>query len=287
MSTLESKIVDRVRTMPALPAPITRLFVMLGDPRSSAADAEAVIRPDAALTANILRLVNSAFFGLSRSVTSVRQAVALLGLRRVLESATSVSMLKFVPSTLPGYGIDARAYWDHCAATAVISEELIAELGLPTQELAFTAGLLHDVGKLAIASYLLGDAKWKTARFDAYAPSFLEAEELALGTTHAAVGAMLALRWQLPETLVWVTRWHHQPESAGDAAPAVLLDVVHLADALAHSLGYGADQGELSRTASAQAAARLGVRVRRLESVAAASMAKIKAMSEVFVNRVG
>jgi putative nucleotidyltransferase with HDIG domain len=239
------------------------------------------------MTANILRLVNSSVFGLSRSVTSVRQAVALLGMRRVLETATSVSMLRFVPQTLPGYGVDARTYWQHCAATAVLSEELVGELKLPTQELAFTAGLLHDVGKLAIASYLLTDPKWKTARFDAYADTFLEAEELALGTTHAAVGAMLAIRWQLPEPLVWVARWHHRPESGGDAAPSVLLDVVHLADGLAHMLGYGADVGELSRHISVEAANRLGVKVRRLESVAAASAPKIKALGEVFVNRAG
>lgn len=285
--SLESHIVNTLKTMPALPGPITRLFVMLGDPNSSAADVEAVIRPDAAMTTNILRLVNSSVFGLPRSVTSVRQAVSLLGLRRVLETATSVSMLKFVPATLPGYGIDARRYWEHCAASAVISEQLIGELKLPVQELAFTAGLLHDVGKLAIATYLLTDPKWKSARFDSYAESFLEAEELALGTTHAAVGAMLAIRWQLPDTLVWVARWHHRPESAGDAAPGVLLDVVHLADALAHALGYGADAGELSRTISTEAASRLGVKVRRLERVAAESAPKIVALNQVFTNRVG
>jgi len=287
VSSLESVIVSRVKSMPSLPGPLTRLFVMLGDPNSSAADVEAVIRPDAAMTVNVLRLVNSAAFGLSRSVTSVRQAVALLGMRRVLETATSVSLLRFIPEKLPGYGIDARAYWQHCAATAVLSEQLIGELKLPVQELAFTAGLLHDMGKLAIASYLLSDAKWKNATFDTYADSFLEAEELAIGTTHAAVGAMLAIRWQLPEALVWVSRWHHSPEHAGETAPGVLLDVVHLSDALAHMLGYGADAGGLSRHISRAAAERLGVRVRRLESVAAEAAPKIKALGEVFVNRVG
>lgn len=287
MTSVENAILARVRAMPALPGPITRLFVMLGDPNCSAIDVEDVIRPDAAMTTNVLRLINSAAFGIPRTVTSVRQAVALLGTKRVLESATSMSMLRFVPAKLPGYGISAAQYWNHCAATAVLTELLVTELNVPDHDLAFTAGLLHDVGKLAIATYLLQTPAPSGIRFDKPVETFLEAEEAMLGTCHTRIGAMLGIRWNLPEPLVWVIRWHHDPASAGEAAPQALLDAVHVGDNLAHMLGYGADAGELSRNSSRDTLSSLQITTRILERVAYEAVPRIRALCDVLSNKVG
>jgi putative nucleotidyltransferase with HDIG domain len=273
-------VADRIRTLPALPAAVARVHALAADPRSGPADFEALLRPDPALSANLLRLANSAHFAPRSRVETVRQAVAVLGLKRTSDLATGAAFAPLVPKRLPGYEVDAAAFWLHCAAVAVLAEKLAAEAG-GAPDLTFTAGLLHDVGKLAVCAFVAGEASAIAARLRA-GEAFAAAERGTLGLDHAEVGAVVALRWGLPPAVADVARWHHRPGDVPEGVDRRLVAVVHAADGLAHALGLGADRGELARALDPAAVEPLGIPVRRVERIAGEALEPIRELGRVF-----
>jgi putative nucleotidyltransferase with HDIG domain len=277
-------ILSRVKALPTLSATALRLSELARDPRSSAVDFERAIKPDPALTANLLRIANSAYFGLRNRVESVKQAVTVLGLRRVSEMAAAAAFAPVIPARLPGYDIEASAFWLHSVAVAVLSERLAAELKLARPDLTFTAGLLHDLGKLAIGTFVSQESGEILGRVRG-GLAFASAEREVLGVDHAQVGALVAEAWRLPAAIGTVARWHHAPDDVPEGVERPLVDLVHAADGLAHALGLGADVGELARRVAHGAEARLGIRARRLERVAGDSLDAIREMAGLFAPR--
>ena len=274
-------VLSRVKELPALSATALRLAELARDDRSSAADFERVVRPDPALTANLLRVANSAYFGLRCRADSVRQAVTVLGVKRVSEVAAAVALAPVIPSHLPGYELEASAFWLHSVAVAVLAERLSLQLGLRCPELTFTAGLLHDIGKLAIGAFVADDAPSILVRTRGGLP-FVAAEQAVLGVDHGQVGGLVAEAWSLPPAAAAAARWHHAPGAAPQDAPQALIDLVHVADGLAHTLGLGADAGELARGVDAGVEERLGFRVRDLEQTAGKSLDEIRELASLF-----
>jgi putative nucleotidyltransferase with HDIG domain len=275
------RALERIKKLPTLSAATGRLAALIRDERSGAADFEKVIRPDMALTANLLRMANSAYFGLRCRAESVRQAITLLGLKRVFEVAASAAFAPVIPRLLPGYEVEAAAFWLHSAAVAVLSERLALELRCGTPDLLFTAGLLHDVGKLVVGSFV-AEEQGAILRRVRQGQSFIAAEKEVLGLTHAELGARVAEAWSLPPAVAWAARWHHEPTAAPPEVDRNLVSLVHAADALAHQLGFGADTGELAREIDSAAEGRLGLKARRLEVVASGSLESIREMGNLF-----
>lgn len=276
-------ILERLKELPTLSATAARLAGLARDERSSVADFERVIRPDPALTANLLRIVNSAYFGLRSRAESVRQAVTLLGLRRTSEVAAAAALAPIIPRRLPGYEVEASSFWMHCVAVAVLSERLSGELGVRRPDLTFTAGLLHDMGKLAVGAFVAGSSVEILSRTREGGMDFVSAERAVLGLDHSQVGGMVAKVWNLPPAVADVARWHHAPGDAPEAADRLLVDLVHVADALAHSLGMGTDAGEMARKVDPAAEARLEIRARHLERVASESLEEIGELARQFL----
>jgi putative nucleotidyltransferase with HDIG domain len=274
-------VLSRVKALPALSSTALQLASLARDDRSSAADFERVVRPDPALTANLLRVANSVYFGLRCRAESVRQAVTLLGVKRVSEIAAAVALSPLIPPRLPGYDVGASAFWLHSVAVAVLAEKLAARLGRRCPDLTFTAGLLHDIGKLAIGAFVADDAPSILVRARGGLP-FVSAERVVLGVDHAEVGALVAEAWSLPAAAAAAARWHHAPGQVPADAPGDLVDLVHVADALAHSLGFGADAGELARGVDEGATERLGFRPRDLENTAGESLDAIRDLAALF-----
>ena len=270
----------RIEALPTLSTAAVRVAQLARDERSSAADFERVIRPDPGLTANLLRLVNSAYFGLRCRAESVRQAVALLGVRRVSEVAAMAALAPVLPARLPGYGVDAAAFWMHSVATAVLAERTAVELGVHRPDLTFTAGLLHDIGKLAICGFVSDRSDEIFARVHDGMP-FVQAEREVLGVDHCEVGAAVAKAWGLSPGIAQAAQHHHDPGEAPATADRTLVDLVHIADALSHSIGFGADAGELARVIDAGAEERLGVKARLLERAAGVSLDAIREMASL------
>lgn len=283
--TVQDRILDRMEELPTLPSAVAELSALLASDRSTAADFEKIIMPDPALTANVLRLVNSAHVGLRREISSVRQAVTLLGMRKVFEMAASMAFAQVLPERIPGYDVDARTFWRHCIAVAVFSEQLARELDLEAPDLVFTAGLLHDLGKLAVGTLLLKEQEELRAQLAADDRPFVEIERRLVGGDHCEVGTALAERWRLPRAVVWAAAWHHRPGQAPDEVDQILVDLVHAADGLAHTMGFGADVGELSRTIDPEASDRLEITPAGLERVACDALEQVLEMSAMLESR--
>jgi putative nucleotidyltransferase with HDIG domain len=280
-----SEISKGIGSLPTLPTVVARIAQLATDERTTAAEFERALTPDPALTANLLRLANSAHFGCTRRVTSVRQAVMLLGTRRLFELATSASFACIIPERLPGYDIEARSFWMHSVAVGVFCERLGARVGRSAPDLAFTAGLLHDIGKLVIGTYVAKDVGTLTSKVNEGGVSFIAAESEVLGADHARVGAEIAERWNLPLSIGVVARWHHDPMAA--PSDHLLVALTHAADGLAHSLGFGADVGQLARRVQQEAVKMLGLKPESLEEVASASVSEIEEIGKLLVDAKG
>jgi putative nucleotidyltransferase with HDIG domain len=275
-----SEILSRIKKLPTFSMTVVRLSALVNDPETDAGEFEAVVQPDMALTANLLRMANSAYFGLSRRVASAREAITLLGIRRVFELGAMSAVDAVVPDTLPGYGIDASVFWSHSVAVAVLAERLAKERKLATPTLTFTAGLLHDIGKLVISSFLADRLKDLQAELASGATSLIACERKLLGGDHAQIGAELATAWNLPEEVVKVVAFHHLPGLVNGEHGDILVDLVHAADCLSHSMGFGADVGEMQRQVDSAAIARLGLRHSDLEHVASRALPEIEGLAQ-------
>lgn len=231
-----------LRSLPPLPSVVLDLIASLGQDDLSAAQVAAKISRDPALTAKTLRLANSSFYGRGRQVGSVAEAITVLGLRTV----RAVAMAAGLAGTFrrqPGF--DQDAFWRHSFGSALCAQALADELGRDDGDLAFTVGLLHDIGALALAS-LFAPAhdeavQWRR-REDGFAS---DAERAVLGIDHAEVGGLIAQQWNFAPAIVDAIRQHHAPATPVAAAGQVTLaGIAHVADAIAHALGLAGDADE-------------------------------------------
>ncbi len=273
-------VASQVGTLPTLPEVLGRLMALFNDPRAKADDFEAVIAIDAGLSSNVLRVVNSAAFGVRAKVSSVAHAVMLLGLQRIHEIVASASYRSMIPRWLPGYGIKARDFWAHNAASAVIASKLSDRLRLTTHQNAFTAGLLHDCGKLAIATFLSKKKTWPSLRAENGGDP-VAAERRAIGTDHCEVGGEIVRRWQLPSDLELIAMWHHQPLEAPDENSRRLIAAVHVASSATYNLGFGADSGEAEHTVSTEVYDLLGLTPDAVNEITKGSLTEIQKLVQV------
>lgn len=237
MSTLK-ELIASTHELQALPQSTARLLDLLEDPLVEADKLLAVIEKDPALTANLLKLCNSAYYGRKREVGSVKEALVMLGNRTVITLAFATSMGKVLRGDLAAYGLGKEDLWRHSLATACGAALVAADLGLAAQrDRAFTAGLVHDIGKMLLNRLLLKRLEWSTATA---ADSFVEIEREVLGFDHAEAGAALAEAWHFPAPLVAAVRHHHEPAAPADADPIVT--AVRAANLLTAVVGYGGGQ---------------------------------------------
>lgn len=268
-----------LEALPALPSALSRLMGLLATGDPSPIEVEAVVRLDAALTSKLLSIANSARFGVRREVRSVSHATALLGARRMFDALVCATVANAMPRRLVGYGMDAHDAWMHNVATAVLAEDLALQVAPRLASDAFTAGLLHDVGKLAVASLVARRWPELAACLHDQGLTFVEAERDVLGLGHPEVGELVLRKWNLPECFCEVTRFHHDPEAA-PASGQDLVALVHVASALAHTFGFGADAGGLCRSTSDQARVRLGIDRARVERTVSGAVARILELSQ-------
>ena len=213
-----------------------KLLGLIDDPDINVTQIEHILRQDPGLTANLLRLANSAYFGIPSKVGSVRQAVLLLGLKRLIQMVIASCVSALMDRPVPGYDLSPGELWRHSIAVTVAAEGLVKELNIEAAEEIFTAALLHDVGKLVLGDFVRDDFK-KIENILSQGVSFEAAENMVLGVNHADIGAEILRKWSLPPELVNAVRWHHDPESA--AQTDAMLDIVHVANVLCLMIGVG------------------------------------------------
>jgi putative nucleotidyltransferase with HDIG domain len=236
MSVSWAQLLDRIETLPSLPAVLLEVMDLLGDPRVPVGRVAAALRQDPALTADLLRLVNSSFFGLSRQITTVTEAVGLLGTEAIRQLCLTAAVFRLLPTaTTPGFS--PALLCAHSLATGVAASLLAHRAGRAETEALFVAGLLHDVGKLVELHALPAEFTTALAVARDHDVPLHTAEQWCWGFTHAEVGRMLAERWRFPAPLGTIIAGHHDPAQAVDAPWETV--VVHVANSLAHALHLG------------------------------------------------
>ena len=235
--TKTQRLLPLVEKIPAFSQSVSRVLSLAADINCSPKTLVEVVSGDPVLTMKILRLVNSAYFGLASRVTSVHQALVTLGLNTLKHTALSLAMLGVLPRENEA-GLDIDALWLHSLAVGLAARRLARAKGVSKSEAEdyFVAGLLHDVGKLVYARYepKLFARALETAALDQV--DLTVSEQAALGATHAEVGALLARRWGLPEALGGALAGHHAPD---DETPSQITDVVFVANQLVKRRNLG------------------------------------------------
>jgi len=280
---LLDQLVERVGTLPHLPSTVLHLINVVSDPRANLAQVVEAIRYDQALTAEVLKLANSAYFGLARRVESLDDAVCLLGTVRVFQLVMAAHARLLLSRPQEGYGLPAGALWAHSVAVAVAAQLLARRLRMPQGGTLFTAGLLHDVGKVVLNEFVAQEYAEIVRRVQDEHLSFAEAEQQVLGFTHPEVGARLAAAWSLPDTIVNCIRYHHDPQAAprSDA----LIDVVYLADSVCLLLGVGTGDDGLAYRARPNILTRHGLSESDLESIGAEAIGELRSVRAMFADK--
>lgn len=229
---------NKVGDLPTMPMVATAVVRAVEDPKTSADDLRKIIERDPSIVARILKVANSSLFSFSREIQSLSHAIALLGMRTVKNLVLSAS----IRQTFKRFGLMEKLIWEHSAMAAPVAVKLSEALrvGLGPEE-AFTAGLLHDLGKIALANSHRDEYEKVVARAYNEGLSFAEAERAAFGFDHADLGAEVAAKWKLPAQLETIIRYHHDPASfsALEAEERRLTALVNLTSACLTKLGVG------------------------------------------------
>jgi putative nucleotidyltransferase with HDIG domain len=273
-----NKIASAISSFPGMPGTAVKLLGLIDDPAMRVSQIEAILRHDPGLTANVLRLANSAYFGIPSKVGSIRQAVILLGLKRLIQMVIAACVSAIMDKSVPGYDLPPGELWRHSIAASVAAEGLVKVLKVEAAEEIFTAALLHDVGKLVLGDFVKDEFKQiETAVSQGI--GFEMAEKIVLGTNHAEVGARILTKWLLPPEIVNAVQFHHAPEASEQLSS--MLDIVHVANFISMMIGIGIGRDGLQHQPSAEVTERLGLEPEHLEKVASQTMQWVKEFSEV------
>ena len=224
------QVTEKVIGLPSLPTVVTQLINLVGDPATSAMDISQLISTDQALTAKILKVANSSFYGFPRKIGTVKLAIVVLGFETVKNLGLSVAVLKRFHSGKVHPLFDRQQFWEHAIGCGVAARMLARKRNRKLEAEAFVAGVLHDIGKLILIEYFPDEFGEALELASEKLLTISEAEMKVIGVTHADVGGWLAEKWNLPEGLVQAITHHHAPTSIED--PGEMLMITHAANAL-------------------------------------------------------
>jgi len=245
------RILSKLRSVAAMPTASVDLVRLVQEPDAPNSKLAWAIEYDPSLTSNLLRLANSAYFGFSRTVSTVRDAIFLLGRNETFQLVAASVVGKMKQKSVRGYGLSPGELWAHHMGVAVVSRRLGEALHPKIPSYTFTAGLLHDMGKIVLGTFGEVDPEPIMELAEREQTDLVSAERLILGIDHAEVGARLLESWNVPDYLVEAVRWHHEPGK--DPGQAIVSGLVHVADALCIEAGIGTNANAHTRWLARQA----------------------------------
>lgn len=260
-------IIQSVDNLPALPHVVTRVMELTDDPDASIQDINAVLQQDQGMTARVLRMANSAFYGFPRRIATVTDATILLGFKTLRSILMAASVNDLMNKDMDGYALENGNLWKHSQFVAYAARLIAKKAGFTSLDLAYTAGLLHDIGKIILDSYLKESYQEVISKVNNQQVTFLEVENEVIGFNHAQIGARIAQKWNLPDELVESIALHHNPEEA--KLNRQLTAIVHLADTIVLYMGVGIGISGLRYSFSGTSLQLLGLGEKDLESLIA------------------
>ncbi|MCS7033330.1 MAG: HDOD domain-containing protein [Phycisphaerae bacterium] len=235
---LVQQAIRKVSTIATLPEITVKIIKTVEDPRSSAAQLHQIVSHDPALATRILKVVNSAFYGLPGQIASIERAIVLLGLNAVKNIAVAASLGQLFRGVKLCEGFTAKDLWTHCVAVGVTARELSRQIKLPIADEAFLAGLIHDIGILVSLQTQPEQLQAVCNRARQGGKSFCEIERELTGMDHQMLGMGIAELWKFPRSCQLVAGFHHQPAHLADNH-RTLVALVHVADIVCCQAGKG------------------------------------------------
>ena len=236
-----SEILERLEGLPPLPAAVCRLLELADDMDSDIREMSRVISEDQALAGRILRVANSAFYGLSQRIKTVSHSIVILGFREVRNLAVGVTLVGSKLGKGDNAPISHEDFWRHSIGTAISAQMLGSHMKMPVAEEAYVAGLIHDIGKLVFLEFFPEEYRLVLADVANGKGRLFELEAEQLGMSHAKVGRRLCQHWKIPESLTKTVAFHHGPPRTGDVDPqeAIMASTVRLANNTCKIAGVG------------------------------------------------
>ena len=226
-----AEAVKKVTAIATLPEVTNKIITVVEDPKASASALHKIISHDPALVARILKVVNSAFYGLPGQIGSVERAIVLLGLNAVKNIAVAASLGQMFRGTRLCEGFTAKDLWTHCMAVAITSRELAKQMKTPIVDEAFLAGMIHDLGLLVSLQVNPEQLRAACERARTTGGNFCEIERDVIGVDHQQLGEALAAHWKFPRSCQLVAGHHHHPAALSDNN-RLLVTLVYVADTL-------------------------------------------------------
>ncbi len=225
------KSINNLPTLPVIALEVNRLLQLYESPTDQLV---ALLEKDQSLVVKILRLVNSSFYGLRSKVNSVRHAVTLLGFNTVRNAVVTVAIIDALALKNILTDFDINSFWKHAIHVAVMGRYIANKTRLASGEDAFTAGLLHDMGKVVLAAFFQEDLIQILRTMESDRINFFDAEEKINSCPHNLVGSFLAQRWLLPDPLIKTIQYHHS--KADRSEQTQLIAIIDISNRLVHMM---------------------------------------------------
>jgi putative nucleotidyltransferase with HDIG domain len=239
---LRDKILPGIKNLPPMPQVVMEIHNQLSAENINIKKIADSIETDQALASEVLRLANSACYGMSGWISSIQSALTMMGLKGLLEAVAMAGCQRLLTGKLPGYGYEAEDFWRHSLAVA-FGCKILALLKNPgISEAAYLAGLIHDVGKLVLDRFVAEKKTEIESFMQSEQRTLLDAEIDFFGCSHAKVAGEICKRWKFPPVLWNAITWHHNPSGSNKD---LLSYILHMADQLATSIGIGYDSDDI------------------------------------------
>jgi putative nucleotidyltransferase with HDIG domain len=247
-------IVRNLEDLPSLPVVVMELLTSIDQEDVDISVLAKKVSHDSALTAKTLRLANSSLYGLQVKVTTIQQAITFLGFQTTRNLITAAAVTGcFAEGQCLGF--DDKAFWRHSIASAACCKVIARRLRF-NQDYAFTAGLLHDIGRLVLVSTFPKEYEAAMAYRSLHDSYVLDAEREVIGVDHVQAGMALAEHWNFSDTMKLAIAHHHDPDEPG---AGLLASIVHVANAIVHALDLAGEEDDLAPTVSSAAWTALGL----------------------------
>lgn len=276
--TMRGQILAAIDQVEMLPAAAAETIALMQNPNADIERLTRSLEYDPGITANIVRLANSSYFGGAYTVTSVRDAFVRLGQQRVMELLAMTIMDQRAAMPIKGYDLPSGALVQQAVAAAIGVEKLSAAIDRACPPEAFNAALLHDVGKIVLGTFVEVDPEPIIQRAEDDKIPFDEAERLILGIDHAEVGALILTRWGFPNSVTDPVYWHHRPMEAPHRSDTLLF--VHAMDSVVTAVGIGGGVDACEYRPAADWLAEQGLTTKVLEAVVAETILALAALNE-------